>query len=41
VLIAPRDFRRHAGRDSQPARSPWLDELYALLRAEMAPLSAR
>ena len=36
VLIAPRDFRLHAGRDVEPARSPWVDELYRTLRAEMA-----
>lgn len=41
VLIAPRDFRLHAGRDVAPARSPWLDELYRTLREEMAGLSAR
>jgi L,D-transpeptidase catalytic domain len=41
VLIAPRDLRQHAGRDASPRRSPWLDELYAALRAEMAVLSVR
>ena len=41
VLIAPRDLRRHAGRDAAPARSTWLDELYGSLRREMAVLSVR
>ena len=41
VLIAPRDLRQSAGRDVAPSGSPWLDELYAALRAEMAALRSR
>jgi hypothetical protein len=41
VLIAPRDFRRHAGRDASAAGAPWLDELYASLRREMTALRTR
>ena len=41
VLIAPRDLRQHGGRDASPAPSPWLDELHATLRAEMAALRSR
>ncbi|HET9317664.1 MAG TPA: L,D-transpeptidase family protein [Vicinamibacteria bacterium] len=41
VLIAPRDLRQHAGRDAAPTGSPWLEELYAALRREMAALSVR
>jgi hypothetical protein len=41
VVIAPRDLRQHAGRDGAATGSPWLDELEATLRAEMAALRSR
>lgn len=40
VLIAPRDLRRHAGRDVEDGRPEWVQELYRTLRAELRALGS-